>query len=451
MMATQLVYCGRVSREALTSATIAVTMWNMLWMAITGVGGTMDTLGSQAYGAGDDSAVKSWAMLTTGILCASVVPATGILATSKELAISVFHADRARAPEIRDCAMIMALSFYPLALTLGAQKYLSVKRKVGAIGCTSVATLFMNVGFHHAFMTVGGYGIRGSCWAMVCARVANLVLIIAYIAMDEGWCKRRGHGAKALRAYGDAYRTITSDMTKRAWWLSMSGMIMVFGEAFSFELTVVLAAMLGDVALSAHMVMLNICTFTFMCGPMAFGTAASIRVGNLLGAGHPERARRSAWLIVCISVSFMACCAVTILLCVKPIASIYTAGDEEISAALVKIAPFAALFQIFDGLLGSCNGVLRACGKQALIATSNLFSLWICGLVSGFLFVLVGGFGVRGVWWGLAIGVTCAGSFLAGLASRIDWSREAARAKLSATSFIARTTQDDNGVDATPV
>jgi len=429
MMATQLVYCGRISREALTSATIAVTLWNMFWMAITGAGGTMDTLGSQAYGAKDERAVKSWAILTTAVLFACCVPANAVLGASKELAIGMFHADKERSGEIRDCALVMAASFYPLAATLGVQKYLSVRRKVWAIGATSVATLFLNVGFHHALVTVGEGGIVGSCWAMACSRVANLLMLLAYLAKDEKWHKRG-----AFDEYVAAYRTITREMVSRAVKLSMSGIIMVFGEAFSFELTVVLASSLGDVALGAHMVMLNICTFTFMCGPMAFGTAASIRVGNLLGAGCPDRAKRAAWLIVGISVSFMACCALTIILCIKPIASVYTAGDADITASLTKIAPFGALFQIFDGLLGSCNGVLRACGKQHVIAVSNLFSLWFCGLLAGVLFVLVGGFGVRGVWWGLAIGVICAGSFLAFLAMRLDWERETERAKLSATN-----------------
>ena len=77
MVATQLVYCGRLSRDALTSMTVATTMWNILWMAITGAGGTMDCLGTQAHGSGDARAVKSWALLTTAFFTAVLFAGDG--------------------------------------------------------------------------------------------------------------------------------------------------------------------------------------------------------------------------------------------------------------------------------------------------------------------------------------------------------------------------------------
>ena len=81
-MATQLIYCGNVSRRALTTMTVASTLWNMVWMPITGAGTAMDALGSQAHGMQDARAVKSWAMLTTFSLLAWCVPATAFLAGS---------------------------------------------------------------------------------------------------------------------------------------------------------------------------------------------------------------------------------------------------------------------------------------------------------------------------------------------------------------------------------
>ena len=63
---------------------------------------------------------------------------------------------------------------------------------------------------------------------------------------------------------------------------------------FSYDETVVFASQLGQVALDAHMAMLNIAGLTFMTGPMAFGIAANVRVGNLLGGGDPATARVAA-------------------------------------------------------------------------------------------------------------------------------------------------------------
>ena len=432
MVATQLVYCGRLSRDALTSMTVSTTMFNVLWMAITGAGGTMDCLGTQAYGSGDARAVKSWGLLTTAFLVLCCLPATAVMAAGKPISEAIFHADKEKSSEIRDCALVLAVSFYPLALTLGIQKYLACRRKVWAVGATSMLTLAVTVGFLEAFVTGSNGGIVASCWAMVAARTVNLMALVAWVAVDERWWPTKGC---AFVEYVEAYRSVTRDMVIRVVRLSMSGIIMVFGEAFAFELTVILASGLGDVSLGAHMIALQIATITFMTGPMAFGTAASIRVGNLLGSSDPRGAKRAAWLIVGISVAFMACCAVTILVAMKSIANLFTRGDADIVHALTRIAPFIALFQVFDGLLGCCNGVLRACGKQALIAKSNLVSLWLFGIGSAVLSTEVGRVGVRGLWWGLAIGVCCAGSFLAYHCARIDWVLEARLAESAATNI----------------
>jgi MATE family multidrug resistance protein len=259
----------------------------------------------------------------------------------------------------------------------------------------------------------------------------NLAMLLAYVCVDERWW-----ATGALDEWRSAKAAITRDMVARVAHLSTQGVIMVFGEAFSFEVTVVLAAQLGEVSLGAHMVMLNICTMTFMMGPMSFGTAASIRVGNLLGMRDPRGAKRSAWLITSMSLTFMAGCSFMILFAIKPIARLYTGNDPEITATLIKIAPYAAAFQIFDASLGCCNGILRACGKQAFIAKSNLASLWLCGLTSGALITFVGDEGVKGLWVGLMIGVGMAGSFLASVVYRLDWQHESFLATRAATNVF---------------
>lgn len=441
-MATQLVYCGRLGRDELSTATVSMTLFLMMWMAITGAGGTMDTLGSQAFGAGDARAVKSWAMLTTGVIVACCAPMNVVLCAAKEIAQGVFNLDSAQAADVRQCCLILSIGLWPLGLTLGVQKYLAVQRRVLAIGVTSLMTLFANIAFHEVFMNVAHKGVFGSQWAMTVSRTANLLFLLAYCAYVENW-----HRKGAFHEYYEAAKAITRKMCIRALRLSFSGILMVFGEAFSFEMTVVMASQLGEVALNAHMIVLNIATFSFMCGPMALGTAASIRVGNLLGAGDPYRAKRAAWLIVAMSVAWMGCCAITIITSNKTIAKLYTNDDPDVISLVSKIAPFCAMFQLCDGLLGACNGVLRACGKQFLIAWTCLLSLWVIGLSSSLLFAFVGDEGVRGIWYGLAMGVCTAGTFLAFHATRLDWNREADLAKLSATNVERDIDADAEGTD----
>ena len=83
------------------------------------------------------------------------------------------------------------------------------------------------------------------------------------------------------------------------------GAVMVAAEASSFDMTVVFASQLGQVALDAHMAMLNVGGLTFVTGPLAFGIAANIRVGNLLGGGEPAAARVASIISVAAGTAWM--------------------------------------------------------------------------------------------------------------------------------------------------
>ena len=51
-----------------------------------------------------------------------------------------------------------------------------------------------------------------------------------------------------------------------------------------------------------------------MMGPMAFGIGANVRVGNLLGGGHPRAARVAAVLSITIGAAWTAGCALLIVI-----------------------------------------------------------------------------------------------------------------------------------------
>jgi hypothetical protein len=78
--------------------------------------------------------------------------------------------------------------------------------------------------------------------------------------------------------------------------LAIPGGIMVGLEAWSFDWTVVFCAQFGTEALDGHQSMMSISAFTYLTVPLAVAIAASIRVGNLLGAQQPKQVR----VVVCL-------------------------------------------------------------------------------------------------------------------------------------------------------
>ena len=60
--------------------------------------------------------------------------------------------------------------------------------------------------------------------------------------------------------------------------MAFSGMMSLAAESWSFEITTILAGLLGTVALDGHAVTLNIASFIHLSFPFAVGIATSIRV-----------------------------------------------------------------------------------------------------------------------------------------------------------------------------
>ena len=65
----------------------------------------------------------------------------------------------------------------------------------------------------------------------------------------------------------------------------------------------------------------------------------------------------------------------------------------------------AGVFQIFDGVQVSAAGALRGLKDTRTPMLITLLAFWLVGLPAGLLFAFPLGFGPRGVWFGLIIGL----------------------------------------------
>ena len=489
MVTTDLIFLGRLGRFPLAVGTLASTLFNLLWFGIAGFGTAFDTLGSQAHGAGDALAVRNWAALAAASLSACCVPAAAVLLCGRFLASWVLSQDAATADAVGTFCAVLLLGLWPAALTLVLQKYLQVRNVVVPVAATSLITFALNVCANWFFIKTCGLGTAGSALATTASRFVNLALLAEYVRRtpseyealidpdrrggiarhtrrvdsedtlgalterlsfeeapaslaDDGETRaperrlntHRGSGASSFasacwdaRAGVDA--RMVAEMTKLGW----RGAVMVAAEASSFDVTVVFASQLSQVALDAHMAMMNVCALTFMTGPMAFGIAANVRVGNLLGSGDAARAKLAAAVAVAIGVTWMAACAIAIVAGGDTVGEVFVGtGDREVVATVARIAPYAAVFQVADGVLGTANGVLRAAGKQSELAVVNVVALWGGGVTVGALCTFALGAGVVGLWIGLALGVSGGAVWLGRAQALMDWEAEARAARANA-------------------
>ncbi|CAI4214096.1 unnamed protein product [Parascedosporium putredinis] len=162
--------------------------------------------------------------------------------------------------------------------------------------------------------------------------------------------------------------------------------------------------------------------------PFGLGVAASVRVGNLLGARDPKGAARAAHCAACLSV-FLGLVVLVVLMATRNnFAKIFN-DDEQVVRLTAEVLPYVALFQIADGLNGSCGGSLRGMGLQHIGAAVNLVSYY-CGALPLGIYLAFHGWGLKGLWVGQCIALYLVGTLEWIIVGLSNWEREVEKAFL---------------------
>jgi MATE family multidrug resistance protein len=186
--------------------------------------------------------------------------------------------------------------------------------------------------------------------------------------------------------------------------------IQFFLEFGVFGAIGILMGTLGTIPMASHQVAINLASVTFM---MALGVtqATTVLVGQAVGAGDPQGARRSAGAGLLIGATLMALNGVVFLSIPGLLARLYT-PDPEVWALAATLIPVAGIFQIFDGLQAVGSGVLRGVGDTFAPMIVNLVGFWLIGLPISVYLAFPGGHGPLGLWWGMAAGLGAVALFL---------------------------------------
>ena len=196
----------------------------------------------------------------------------------------------------------------------------------------------------------------------------------------------------------------------RAFWrlglpigLTLAFEVMIFnGAAF-------LMGLIGASSLAAHAIAIQIASLTFMV-PLGIGQAGTVRVGRAFGAGDKEGIRRAGTMALILALSFMTFTALLMAVVpewlVAPFLDRSKPGAEAVAELAMLFLFYAAVFQIVDGAQVIGSSILRGLGDTRLPMILAGIGYWGIGLplsaALGFLTPLAG----RGIWIGLAIGLT---------------------------------------------
>jgi MATE family multidrug resistance protein len=400
MMAMGVIDTMMVARVGLPELAAVAVASTWAWSSgsfAQGIIQGMDPLVSQAHGEGDGDGA-ALALQRGLIVAAGVSIPLALLWLSTERLLLVFG----QQPAVAELAQAYMLARLPSAF--GFNLFVALRQYLAGRTLT-----------------------RPAMWAMLLCNVLNVLL---------NWVLIFGHfGAPALGLVGAGLGTGLTNIVLplvlwafvlrfrlhegawRAWdrrsfaWrglrrhlaLGLPVGLQLTLEANAFTAAMLMVGWMGVVELGAHQVVINLASFTFMV-PLGISIGAGARAGNLIGASNAAGLRLSCRVGFAMGGGVMALAAIVFIVFREALPLLYT-RDPAVVALAASLLPVAGAFQIADGLQVVGGGLMRGMGRPQAGAIVNLVGFYGIALPLGYLLAYPLGYGLRGVWWGLAAGL----------------------------------------------
>ncbi|BEJ02418.1 hypothetical protein CcaverHIS631_0702130 [Cutaneotrichosporon cavernicola] len=210
--------------------------------------------------------------------------------------------------------------------------------------------------------------------------------------------------------------------------LGLAGTVMLSSEWWAWEVCALAAALLGSTALAAQSVLLSTCATLYQF-PAALGVAASVRVGNLLGAGRSWEAKwaaRAAFILATVFALFNSFICVVF----RHQWGYLFNSDPEVVAMVAEVMPWMGLFQIMDGLSGAANAIMRALALHSIGAIVNFTAYYGVGIPFGLWLTFRHHMSLVGIWIGLAVALLYGSLLGVTIVWRTDWDQGVERVRL---------------------
>jgi MATE family multidrug resistance protein len=392
-----VVMVGHYATEALAAASLA-NVWLMgSMMFFMGILMGLDPLISQAHGAGDGA--RCGLALQRGLALALMLsPLLALAWYFTEPALLLTGQTPELAREAAKFARVQIPSVPFLMASVAIRSYLQGRGIVLPSMWVALVANLWNAGL--AWLLIYGklgapeLGLEGAGIATALTRVFSflaIALIVWRLGLTQGAWTPWSARAFERRGLAEIAR------------IGLPIAVQTCLEVWAFSSSALIAGRLGESVLAGHSVVMNLASISFMV-PFGLSIGASIRVGNLIGAGRARDAQHTATLAIVLGASAMTFFGINFLLFREPILGIYT-DDAAVHAIAASILPIAAAFQILDGTQSVCCGVLRGMGRTTPAAVANFLGYWMLSLPVGGWFALQTEAGIRGLWWGFAGGL----------------------------------------------
>ncbi|WP_420427330.1 MATE family efflux transporter [Algiphilus sp.] len=397
------IFAGRLGGQALAAVAVGSHVWMPVFMFFLGVLMAVSPIVAYRIGARENPA-ETGVMLRGQLLLAGLLGLVwmALLWTVGSALIAQTGLQPETATLARDYLRAESFACVAFACVFVLRYGVEGTGRTAAVLWISVLGFVVNAVFDGIFMfgwgPVPAMGAVGCGWATV---VAVLVMLACWLLL---YARSRPLAAFAL------FRWQWPGMPW-AHWLSTLRLGLPIGciliaEAGLFAAATLFMAAFGDTVVAAHQVAINFAALAFMV-PLGFGFAATVRVGQAMGAGDAHAAALRGRMAIALGFLFSLMSATFMALFPESIARWYT-DDVAVVQVAAHLLAYAAAFQLFDCLQATANGALRGLKDTRGPMQITVTAYWLVGMPLAWTAAFVWDAGPDGLWWGLIAGLAVA-------------------------------------------
>ena len=377
MMDTLMV--GRLGEVAISASSLANQFYNIYFFLIMGFSAAGLVLSAQYWGAGEQKsafAVMDFMVQLTSV--SALLFAAACLLAPKEI-MALYTPDAAVIEEGARYLRITAFVFLPhgIALLLANLVRSMGNARLGLI--VSLISFAVNIAANYIFifgkLGMPAMGVMGAAVGTLIARAVEFITCMIYLFCVD---RKTGYSLKGL------LKPPAKLMRSEFFRLGMPAIISDTMLAVSLSVIGMILGHMGKEYVSAYSI---VTVVDRMCTIAATGTAsaAGVIVGQTVGAGNNELARRQGRSFLAMSVLIGLVGGVLILIVGEWSIGLYNvnAGTAAIAKEMMIASAFVVVFQNVSSTLG--KGVLRGGGDTRFLMIGDVIFQWIASIPLGLL------------------------------------------------------------------
>jgi len=375
---------GRLGRQTVAAWGYSVQAVHLVELLVQSVGIGCVALMSRSVGARDSRRAR-------GLLLASVLVAIAVAAVGF-VVVGVFPRELLRLLDAHPAVIEIAVPYFRLSafsmllfggafmFESGLRAHRNTRGPMFVAMAVMTTKTVLSLGLIFGLFGLPRLELVGAGLATVGAHAVGLV---AYV----GLCRAASRDGMAV-TFGRADLPEARRVLREVLRVSAPAMAERFVLSLALLTYFKILSGYGTAAIAAYAIGVRLLSFSWVPG-LGFATAASTVVGQALGAGDGEHARRAGWRAVSQAVLVMCGIGSVFLVFERPLAFAFT-SDQDVAVILVPFMTMLALAQPFMGAHFTLGGVLRGSGDTVTPFLGALVGNWGFRVPLAWLFARLG-------------------------------------------------------------